>query len=63
MRAIARDYATLGEPFWTLFRVKEKAVHAWRYHALLDAFSELRDTYAYREFEFLVNRVFPREKD
>ncbi len=63
MRAIARDYATLGEPFWTLFRVKEKAVHAWRYHALLDAFAELRDTYAYREFEFLVNRVFPREKD
>ena len=43
--------------------MKEKAVHAWRYHALLDAFAELRDTYAYREFEFLVNRVFPREKD
>ena len=63
MRAIARDYASLGEPFWNLFHVKDKAVHAWRYRALLEAFSGLRDTYAYQEFEFLVNRVFPPEND
>ena len=59
MRAIARDYSSLGEVFWDRFRIKEKSVHGWRYHALLDALSELSDTYAYQEFEFLVNRIFP----
>ena len=59
MRAIARDYAIAGESFWDLFHIKDKSVHAWRYHALLDALSSLSDTYAYQEFEFLVDRVFP----
>ena len=59
MRAIARDYTSKGEVFWDLFRIKDKSVHAWRYHALLDALSDLSDTYAYQEFEFLVNRIFP----
>ena len=59
MRAIARDYTTIGEVFWDRFRVKEKSIHGWRYHALLDALSELSDTYAYQEFDFLVNRIFP----
>ena len=61
MRAIARDYTTIGEVFWDRFRVKEKSVHGWRYHALLDAFSDLSDTYAYQEFEFLVNQIFPAD--
>ena len=59
MRAIARDYTSMGEVFWERFHIKEKSVHGWRYHALLDALSDLSDTYAYQEFEFLVNRVFP----
>lgn len=61
MRAIARDYTTEGESFWQRFLIKEKAVHAWRYHALLDAFSDLSDTYAYHEFDYLVNLIFPIE--
>ena len=61
MRAIARDFTTKGEVFWDLFHIKEKSVHAWRYHSLLDALSDLSDTYAYQEFEFLVNRIFPAE--
>ena len=61
MRAIARDYTSKGEVFWDLFHVKDKSVHAWRYRSLLDALSDLSDTYAYQEFEFLVNRIFPKE--
>ena len=61
MRAIARDYTSKGEVFWDLFRIKDKSVHSWRYHALLDAFSDLSDTYAYQEFDFLVNRIFPKD--
>ena len=59
MRAIARDYTSEGEHFWERFHVKEKSVHGWRYHALLDALSDMSDTFAYQEFEFLVKRVFP----
>ena len=58
MRAIARDYTTRGEPFWNMFRIKDKSVHSWRYHALLGALADLSDTYAYQEFEFLVKRIF-----
>ena len=59
MRAIARDYSEMGEPFWNLFHIKEKAAHSWRYHALVDAFSDLSGTYAFDEFRYLVNLVFP----
>ena len=61
MRAIARDYTSEGEIFWDRFHVKDKSVHGWRYHALLDAFSDMADTYAYQEFEFLVKRIFPMD--
>ena len=58
MRAIARDVRAQGDAFWNLFRVKDKAVHAWRYRGLRDALSDLADTAAYREFGALVQTVF-----
>ncbi len=58
MRAIARDYRTKGDEVWKMFRVKEKSVHAWRYRGLRDALSELKGTFAYDEFDSLVNEVF-----
>jgi len=61
MRAIAQDYPALGESFWQRFHIKDKAVHGRRYHALVDAFSDLADTQAYKEFKYLVNKVFPQE--
>ena len=61
MRAIARDYTTKGDAFWELFRIKEKSVHAWRYHALVDALSSLSDTYAYQEFQYLVKSIFKED--
>ena len=62
MRAIARDYTSIGESFWDRFRIKDKSVHGWRYHALVQALSSLSDTYAFQEFKFLVDRIFPEEK-
>ena len=58
MRAIARDYAVLGDGVWEIFHATDPAEHAWRYYALLDALRELQDTCAYREFEHLVHQVF-----
>lgn len=61
LRAIARDYRTKGDELWQIFRVKDKETHAWRYRGLRDALSELSDTFAFREFDRLVEEVFGKE--
>ena len=58
MRAIAHDYAVLGDELWNRFTVKDPAEHAWRYHALAEALNDLSDTDAYKEFHTLVNNTF-----
>ena len=58
MRAIARDYALQGDDFWNLFHVKERSEHEWHYRGLADALRELDGTFAYQEFERLINQVF-----
>ena len=58
MRAIARDYAVKGDDLWNLFHLKDPNAHAWRYRALADALRELEDTFAFKEFEQLINQVF-----
>ena len=59
MRAIARDYALQGDALWNLFHAKDPKDHEWHYRGLADALSELNDTFAYKEFENLINQVFP----
>jgi len=58
MRAIARDYAEQGDALWNLFHAKDRKDHEWHYRALADALRELQDTFAYQEFERLINQVF-----
>ncbi|MBQ9650386.1 MAG: bifunctional (p)ppGpp synthetase/guanosine-3',5'-bis(diphosphate) 3'-pyrophosphohydrolase [Prevotella sp.] len=58
MRAIARDYAQQGDALWNLFNVKERKEHEWHYRGLADSLRELQDTFAYQEFERLINQVF-----
>lgn len=58
MRAIARDYATLGDSLWNIFHVKERSEHEWHYRGLADALRELSGTAAFDEFESLINQVF-----
>lgn len=58
IRAIAHDYAVLGDELWNRFTVKDPAEHAWRYHALAEALNDLSDTNAYKEFHTLVNKTF-----
>lgn len=58
MRAIARDYAVQGDSFWNLFHVTERSAHEWHYRGLADALRELDGTFAFKEFEQLINQVF-----
>ena len=58
MRAIARDYALRGDALWSIFHVKDKASHEWHYRGLVESLRELEGTFAFKEFEALVNKVF-----
>ena len=58
MRAIARDYALQGDALWKLFHVKERKDHEWHYRGLADALRELEGTFAFQEFERLIDQVF-----
>ena len=58
MRAIARDYAQQGDALWNLFHAKDRKDHEWHYRGLAESLRELKDTFAYKEFELLINQVF-----
>ena len=61
MRAIARDYAVQGDALWNLFHVKDPKDHEWHYRGLADALRDLKDTFAFKEFEMLINQVFSKK--
>jgi len=63
MRAIARDYAEIGDALWNRFHAKDPKDHEWHYRGLADALRELSDTFAYLEFEQLINQVFTHGTD
>ena len=58
MRAIARDYAMQGDKLWSLFHTTDPKEHEWHYRGLADSLRELSDTFAFQEFESLINQVF-----
>ena len=61
MRAIARDYAVQGDALWSLFHATDPKDHEWHYRGLADALRELKDTFAFHEFEYLINKVFGKK--
>ena len=61
MRAIARDYAMQGDRLWSLFHTNDPKEHEWHYRRLAESLSELHDTFAYKEFEQLIDKVFGRK--
>jgi myo-inositol-1(or 4)-monophosphatase len=61
MRAIARDYAEQGDNLWNLFHAKDRKDHEWHYRGLAASLRELQETFAYKEFEQLINHVFGSE--
>ena len=58
MRGIARVYAVQGDTLWNLFHVKKREAHEWHFRGLADALRELDGTFAFQEFEQLINQVF-----
>ena len=60
MRAIARDYSVMGDDLWNIFHAKDPKDHEWHYRGLADSLRELEDTFAFKEFENLIDQVFKR---
>lgn len=59
MRAIYRDYMTVGDNLWKIFHAPNgKPDHEWHYRGLAASLSELKDTFAYQEFVELIDKVF-----
>ena len=58
MRAIARDYAVKGEELWKIFHAPHPSDHEWHYRSLANSLRELEDTFAFKEFESLINQVW-----
>ena len=58
MRAIARDYAVQGDALWNIFHAKDPKDHECHYRGLADSLRELEGTFAFQEFEKLINQVF-----
>ncbi len=62
MRAIARDYSMMGDELWKIFHVTDKKDHEWHYRGLADSLRELEDTFAFKEFENLIDQVFGKKQ-
>ena len=58
MRAIHRDYDSVGDKLWERFNCKDKSEQGWYYSLLTKALSELSDTDAWKELNEHVNAVF-----
>ena len=58
IRAIYRDYSVLGDKVWERFNQKDKNEHAWYYCGVAKKLGELSETFAYREYVELVEKVF-----
>lgn len=58
MRAIYRDYQEKGDELWKIFHTTDPKDHEWHYRGLAESLSELSDTFAYKEFVTLIDKVF-----
>jgi len=60
IRAIYRDYVSLGDKLWDRFNQKDKNEHAWYYLGIAEKLTLLKDTVAYKEYVELLQKVFDK---
>ena len=58
MRAIYRDYQSLGDDLWLRFNQKDKAEHYWYYSGIAECIRQLWDHPVYKEYCELIYKVF-----
>ena len=60
IRAMARDYRKNGEELWERFNQNDPKIQAWYYESLLEAFEDMSEFDAYKEYKARVEEVFGR---
>lgn len=58
IREMAQDYFLVGDELWKRFNQKDKNLHGWYYCGVAERLTELTDTYAYREYLELCDKIF-----
>lgn len=58
IRAIYKDYITIGDKLWERFNQKDKNRHCWYYKSIEEALKSLSNYPAYQEYCELVSKVF-----
>ena len=58
MRAIYRDYQTIGDELWQRFNQKDKNEHYWYYSSIAECISELSNYPVYKEYQELLEKTF-----
>lgn len=61
MRAVHRDQKTIGDQLWERFNEKSKEKHGWMYRQVAEALSELKNTFAWQEYDRLVRKTFEEQ--
>lgn len=57
MRAIYRDYGVQKEELWGKFNAGKVSQH-WYYNSIAESLSQVKDTSEYKEYKYLINKVF-----
>ena len=60
IRAIYRDYNSIGDALWQRFNQKDKNEHYWYYQGIADCLTELKDYQVYKEYCALIDKTFNR---
>ncbi|MBQ7596151.1 MAG: bifunctional (p)ppGpp synthetase/guanosine-3',5'-bis(diphosphate) 3'-pyrophosphohydrolase [Clostridia bacterium] len=58
IRALARDFDKLGKAVFERFNEKDPKEQGWYHKTVLSAITELKDTAAYKEYEYYIHHVF-----
>lgn len=58
IRAINRDYNTIGDELWQRFNQKDKNEHYWYYQSIADCLADLKGHQVYKEYCELVQKTF-----
>lgn len=58
MRSFVRMHEVSGNRLWEAFHEKDPRIQAWYYNSIAQATSELSDMEAWKEYSFLLDKVF-----
>lgn len=61
MRSFYRKYVKCGDSLWQDFHQKDPDKQFWYYNTIADLLSDLKEFEAWKEYKWLINKVFNKE--